>query len=73
MASSDWALVGHKLGAITVMLIISALSAYLPYLSKALTENRRLIDICSCFGGGTFLALGLFHLFPEGETGSCSG
>jgi len=63
--SPETSLLLNKLGAIFVLLVVGAFSCWLPYLSKALTQNRRLIDICSCFGGGTFLALGMFHLMPE--------
>lgn len=63
--ASGVSLVGHQLGGMAVLTFVGLISVLLPHVHSSIYKNKRVIDTLSAFGGGTFLALGLFHLLPE--------
>eukprot|EP00922_Rhytidocystis_sp_ex-Travisia-forbesii_P020442 GHVS01030076.1.p1 GENE.GHVS01030076.1~~GHVS01030076.1.p1 ORF type:complete len:241 (+),score=9.20 GHVS01030076.1:106-828(+) len=57
-------LIVSKVGAMVLMFAIGVAGAGLPICLRRLKLSR-MIDLCSAFAGGAFLALGIFHILPD--------
>lgn len=65
---SKLSLRGLKIIIIFVMILIAMLGMF-TYKLKNLGNSERIFSYLNCFSAGMFMAIGLFHMFPEAVEG----
>lgn len=62
---NTWSLIGHKIGALLVMVVITITGCIIPILLRRTKFFFRVMTYVNSFACGAFLGLAFFHLLPE--------